>query len=89
MLASSQQPAQAIDQPADRLDVDRFLAGCIVANRLSADPSKRVLLLEAGGKDNWIWLHIPAGYLLAIGNPRADGMFKTGPEPGRNGRSLN
>ena len=63
-------------------------AGCVVANRLSADPSKRVLLLEAGGKDNWIWFHIPVGYLFAIGNPRADWMFETTPQPGLNGRAL-
>ena len=49
---------------------------------------KRVLLLEAGGRDNWIWFHIPVGYLFAIGNPRSDWMFKTEPEPGLNGRSL-
>ena len=64
-------------------------AGCLLANRLSADPAKRVLLLEAGGRDNWIWFHIPVGYLFAIGNPRSDWMFKTEPEPGLNGRSLN
>ena len=64
-------------------------AGCILANRLSADPAMRVLLLEAGGRDNWIWFHIPVGYLFAIGNPRADWMFKTEPEEGLNGRSLN
>jgi choline dehydrogenase len=64
-------------------------AGCVVANRLSADPAKRVLLLEAGGKDNWIWFHIPVGYLFAIGNPRSDWLFKTDSEPGLNGRSLN
>ena len=64
-------------------------AGCVLANRLSADHSKRVLLLEAGGRDNWIWFHIPVGYLFAIGNPRADWMFKTEPEEGLNGRSLN
>ena len=52
-------------------------AGCVLANRLSADPRNRVLLLEAGGRDNWIWLHIPVGYLFAIGNPRADWLFKT------------
>jgi choline dehydrogenase-like flavoprotein len=63
-------------------------AGCIVANRLSADPAKRVLLLEAGGDDNWIWFHIPVGYLFAIGNPRSDWMFRTEAEPGLNGRSL-
>jgi len=63
-------------------------AGCIMANRLSADPCRRVLLLEAGGNDNWIWFHIPVGYLFAIGNPRSDWMFKTEPQPGLNGRAL-
>jgi choline dehydrogenase-like flavoprotein len=64
-------------------------AGCLLANRLSADPGKRVLLLEAGGRDNWIWFHIPVGYLFAIGNPRSDWCFKTEPEAGLNGRVLN
>jgi choline dehydrogenase len=64
-------------------------AGCVLANRLSADPQSSVCLLEAGGKDNWIWLHIPVGYLFAIGNPRSDWMFKTESEPGLNGRVLN
>ena len=64
-------------------------AGCVLANRLSADPANRVALLEAGGKDNWIWFHIPVGYLFAIGNPRADWLFKTDPEPNLGGRSLN
>ena len=64
-------------------------AGCVLANRLSADPDTRVLLLEAGGKDNWIWFHIPVGYLYAMGNPRADWMFQTEKEPGLNGRALN
>jgi len=64
-------------------------AGCVLANRLSADPQNSVCLLEAGGKDNWIWFHIPVGYLFAIGNPRADWMFKTESEPGLNGRVLN
>ena len=63
-------------------------AGCILANRLSADTRRRVLLLEAGGPDNWIWYHIPAGYLFTIGNPRSDWMFRTENEPGLNGRSL-
>ncbi|MCR5859938.1 GMC family oxidoreductase [Mesorhizobium sp. J428] len=63
-------------------------AGCVLANRLSADPSKRVLLLEGGGKDSWIWFHIPVGYLFAIGNPRADWLFKTAVEEGLNGRAL-
>jgi choline dehydrogenase-like flavoprotein len=63
-------------------------AGCVLANRLSADPRNRVLLLEAGGKDSWIWFHIPVGYLFAIGNPRADWMFTTAEEAGLNGRAL-
>ncbi|HET98975.1 MAG TPA: choline dehydrogenase, partial [Aurantimonas coralicida] len=64
-------------------------AGCVLANRLSADPKNRVLLLEGGGKDNWVWFHIPVGYLFAIGNPRADWMFKTTSQAGLNGRALN
>ena len=63
-------------------------AGCVLANRLSADPKNRVLVLEAGGDDNWIWFHIPVGYLFAIGNPRADWMFKTEAEPGLGGRVI-
>jgi choline dehydrogenase len=63
-------------------------AGCVLANRLSADPRHSVALIEAGGKDRWIWFHIPAGYLFAIGNPRADWMFRTEPDSGLNGRSL-
>ena len=63
-------------------------AGCVLANRLSADPDVSVLLLEAGGKDSWVWLHIPAGYLFCIGNPRTDWCFKTEAEPGLNGRSI-
>ena len=72
----------------DTIIVGAGSAGCVLANRLSADPGRRVLILEAGGRDNWIWFHIPVGYLFAIGNPRADWMFKTEPEPGLNGRSL-
>ena len=63
-------------------------AGCVLANRLSAHPKRRVLVLEAGGKDDWIWFHIPVGYLFSIGNPRADWMFETDPIPGLGGRSL-
>jgi choline dehydrogenase len=63
-------------------------AGCVLANRLSADPDVRVLLLEAGGKDDWIWIHIPIGYLKCIGNPRTDWCYRTEPEPGLNGRSI-
>jgi choline dehydrogenase-like flavoprotein len=72
----------------DYIVVGAGTAGCIVANRLSADRRNRVLLLEAGGRDNWIWYHIPVGYLFAIGNPRSDWMFKTEPEAGLNGRAL-
>lgn len=81
--------AAPIEGEFDYIIVGAGSAGCVLANRLSADPSKRVLLLEAGGRDNWIWFHIPVGYLFAIGNPRADWMFKTEPEPGLNGRALN
>ncbi|HWK64554.1 MAG TPA: GMC family oxidoreductase N-terminal domain-containing protein [Rhizobiaceae bacterium] len=63
-------------------------SGCVLANRLSARETNRVLVLEAGGLDNWIWFHIPVGYLFAIGNPRADWMFETETEAGLNGRAL-
>ncbi|QIH08735.1 MULTISPECIES: GMC family oxidoreductase N-terminal domain-containing protein [unclassified Pseudomonas] len=63
-------------------------AGCLLANRLSANPQHRVLLLEAGGRDNYPWIHIPVGYLFCIGNPRTDWCFKTEAEPGLQGRAL-
>ncbi|MDH3241269.1 MAG: GMC family oxidoreductase N-terminal domain-containing protein, partial [Alphaproteobacteria bacterium] len=63
-------------------------AGCVLANRLSADPANSVVLVEAGGRDNWIWLHIPVGYLYAMNNPRADWMFRTRSDPGLNDRDL-
>jgi len=63
-------------------------AGCLLANRLSRDPRKKVLVLEAGGRDDWIWFHIPVGYLFAIGNPRADWLFKTEAQAGLGGREL-
>ncbi|TWB35795.1 GMC family oxidoreductase [Nitrospirillum pindoramense] len=72
----------------DYIVVGAGSAGCVLANRLSADPTVRVALVEAGGKDDWLWFHIPVGYLFAIGNPRADWMFKTEAVPGLNGRSL-
>ncbi len=64
-------------------------AGCVLANRLSADPRSRVCLLEAGGTDDWIWFHIPVGYLYTQNDPRADWCFRTEAEPGLNGRALN
>lgn len=73
----------------DHIIVGAGSAGCVVANRLSESGKRRVLLLEAGGRDNWIWFHIPVGYLFAIGNPRSDWMFETVAEPGLNGRRLN
>jgi len=63
-------------------------AGCVLANRLSAGGRYRVALVEGGGKDNWIWFHIPVGYLFAIGNPRSDWLFRTEAVPGLNGRDL-
>jgi choline dehydrogenase-like flavoprotein len=72
----------------DYIIVGAGTAGCLLANRLSADPQRRVLLLEAGGDDNYRWIHIPVGYLYLMGNPRADWCYKTAAEPGLNGRSL-
>jgi choline dehydrogenase len=80
--------AEAIEGEYDYVVVGAGSAGCLLANRLSADAQSRVLVLEAGGRDNWIWFHIPVGYLFAIGNPRSDWCFKTEPEEGLNGRSL-
>ena len=74
--------------PYDYVIVGAGTAGCVLANRLSADPDARVLLLEAGGKDDYFWIDIPVGYLYTIGNPRTDWCYKTEPEPGLNGRSL-
>jgi choline dehydrogenase len=63
-------------------------AGCVLANRLSADPDTSVLLLEAGGKDDWVWIHIPVGYLYCIGNPRTDWCYRTEAEAGLSGRTI-
>jgi choline dehydrogenase len=64
-------------------------AGCVLANRLSADPRNKVALLEAGGHGNHLWVHIPVGYLYCMGNPKMDWRYKTEAEPGLNGRALN
>ncbi|MFH1805626.1 MAG: GMC family oxidoreductase N-terminal domain-containing protein [Pseudomonadota bacterium] len=73
----------------DYIVVGAGSAGCVLANRLSEDPDISVLLLEAGGRDNYIWVHIPVGYLYCMGNPRTDWGFRTEAEPGLNGRALN
>jgi choline dehydrogenase len=72
----------------DYIIIGAGTAGCLLANRLSADPGIRVLLIEAGGQDDYHWIHIPVGYLYCIGNPRTDWLYRTEPEPGLNGRSL-
>ena len=72
----------------DYIVVGAGTAGCLLANRLSANPKHRVLLLEAGGPDNYHWIHIPVGYLYCIGNPRTDWCYRTKADPGLNGREL-
>lgn len=72
----------------DYIIVGAGSAGCLLANRLSADPNNRVLLIEAGGPDSWHWLHIPVGYLYCIGNPRADWCFNTRADAGLHDRSI-
>ena len=76
------------DQTFDYIIVGAGTAGCLLANRLSRDKSKRVLLLEAGRKDDYHWIHIPVGYLYCIGNPRTDWLYQTEPAAGLNGRTL-
>ena len=77
-----------IEGDFDYIIVGAGSAGCVLANRLSENPKTRVLLLEAGGKDNYHWIKIPVGYLYCINNPRTDWMYRTSPDDGLNGRSL-
>ncbi|MDW8337275.1 MAG: GMC family oxidoreductase N-terminal domain-containing protein, partial [Tepidimonas sp.] len=72
----------------DHIIVGAGTAGCLLANRLSADAARRVLLLEAGGRDDYLWIHIPVGYLYCIGHPRTDWLYQTEPDAGLNGRRL-
>ncbi len=76
------------DLTFDTIIVGAGTAGCLLANRLSGDASRRVLLIEAGRKDDYHWIHIPVGYLHCIGNPRTDWLYQTEPDAGLNGRSL-
>jgi choline dehydrogenase len=78
-----------LDGRYDFVIVGGGTAGCVLANRLSADSRNRVLLLEAGGRDTYPWIHVPVGYLYTMNNPRTDWMMQTEPEPGLNGRALN
>ena len=75
-------------QPFDYIIVGSGTAGALLANRLSADASKRVLLIEAGRRDDYHWIHIPVGYLHCIGNPRTDWLYQTEAQAGLNGRTL-
>ncbi len=76
------------DTTFDYIIIGAGTAGCLLANRLSADLTKRVLLVEAGRKDDYHWIHIPVGYLYCIGNPRTDWLYQTEPDPSLNGRKL-
>ncbi|CAN0580923.1 unnamed protein product, partial [Ectocarpus sp. 12 AP-2014] len=80
--------SESINNNFDYIIVGAGTAGCLLANRLSANPNNKVLLIEAGGRDNYHWIHIPVGYLYCINNPRTDWLFRTEPDKGLNGRSL-
>ena len=76
------------DMQFDYIIIGGGTAGCLMANRLSANASHKVLLIEAGRKDDYHWVHIPVGYLYCIGNPRTDWLYQTEKDPGLNGRQL-
>jgi choline dehydrogenase len=93
MPATSEPPgrqssSRRLEGEFDYVIVGAGTAGCVLANRLSEDPDISVLLLEAGGQDDYHWIHIPVGYLYCIGNPRTDWLYKTEAEAGLNGRTL-
>jgi choline dehydrogenase len=87
-MSTTTDTSSSSDQDFDYIVVGAGTAGCLLANRLSADSTKRVLLLEAGKPDNYHWIHIPVGYLYCIGNPRTDWLYNTEPTDGLNGRAL-
>ena len=82
------QDARKLEGEFDYIIVGAGTAGCVLANRLTEDADISVLLLEAGGRDNYHWIHVPVGYLYCIGNPRTDWLYKTQAEAGLDGRSL-
>ena len=85
---SATAPTSSAESLFDYIVIGAGTAGALMANRLSADPTRRVLLIEAGRKDDYHWIHIPVGYLYCIGNPRTDWLYQTEPAAGLNGRTL-
>jgi len=85
---STSTASRRLEGEFDYIIVGAGTAGCVLANRLTGDPDVSVLLLEAGGKDDYHWIHVPVGYLYCIGNPRTDWLYKTQAEAGLNGRAL-
>lgn len=86
--AGGRTSSRRLEGEFDYVIVGAGTAGCVLANRLTEDPDVSVLLLEAGGRDDYHWIHIPVGYLYCIGNPRTDWLYKTAAEAGLNGRAL-
>ena len=87
-MAQANKQDQIFDQSFDYIIVGAGSAGCVLANRLSSNPNLRVLLIDAGAKDTYPWIHIPVGYLYCINNPKTDWLFKTSNQSGLNNRSL-